>query len=90
MVPVVTLLAHRANISASKLMIPLSIEPQPLLMTVAVASSAAFVTPVNTPVNMLVVNAGGYKFADFARVGVRSLLVVWLGSLAFLPLFFSF
>ncbi len=66
----------------------LSMQPHALLMTVAVASSAAFVTPVSTPVNMLVVNAGGYRFTDFARIGVPLLLVVWLGSLVILPLFF--
>ena len=59
-------------------------------MMVAVASSAAFVTPVSSPVNMLVVNAGGYRFRDFARIGVPLLIVTWLGALAVVPLFFPF
>lgn len=68
----------------------LDVRPHALLMTVAVAASAAFVTPVSSPVNMLVVNAGGYRFTDFARAGIPLLLLVWLGSLLVLPLFFPF
>lgn len=68
----------------------LGVRPHALLMTVAVAASAAFVTPVSSPVNMLVVNAGAYRFKDFARAGIPLLLVVWLGSLVTLPLFFPF
>jgi di/tricarboxylate transporter len=68
----------------------LGVQPHALLMTVAIASSAAFVTPVSSPVNMLVVNAGGYRFSDFARLGVPLLIVIWLGSLVVLPLFFPF
>lgn len=75
---------------AVQLAASLAIQPQALLMAVAVAASAAFVTPVSTPVNMLVVNPGGYKFADFARLGLPLLIVTWLASLIILPLFFPF
>lgn len=68
----------------------LQLAPEPLLMTVAVASSAAFLTPVSSPVNMLVMNAGGYKFGDFARFGAPLLLLTWLGALLLVPLFFPF
>jgi di/tricarboxylate transporter len=75
---------------AAQLAASLSIQPQALLMAVAVAASSAFVTPVSTPVNMLVVNPGGYKFTDFARLGLPLLIVTWLASLIVLPLFFPF
>lgn len=68
----------------------MNIQPHALMMTVAVASSAAFVTPVSSPVNMLVVNAGGYKFSDFARMGVPLLLLTLLGTLLVIPWFFPF
>lgn len=68
----------------------LELAPHPLLMTVAVASSAAFLTPVSSPVNMLVVNAGDYKFGDFAKLGAPLMAVVWLGTLLVVPLFFPF
>lgn len=38
--------------------------------------------------NLLVVNADGYEFTDFARIGIPLLLVTWFGSLVVLPLFF--
>jgi di/tricarboxylate transporter len=39
-------------------------------MTVAIACSAAFVTPVSSPTNMLVMEPGGYRFGDYVKVGV--------------------
>ena len=54
--------------------------PYPFAITVALAASAAFVTPVSSPVNMLVVGPGGYSFGDFFRIGgpfaLLSLVVV--------------
>ena len=44
--------------------------PEALLMTVAIAASTAFATPVASPVNILVMAPGGYRFMDFVRVGV--------------------
>ncbi len=55
-------------------------------MTVAVAASAAFATPVSSPVNTLVLVPGGYRFNDFVRVGLPLLLVMAL-TLLVVPLF---
>ena len=48
----------------------LEASPYPFAMTVALAASTAFMTPVSSPVNMLVVGPGNYRFVDFVRVGV--------------------
>lgn len=48
----------------------LSLSPYAFGMTVALASSAAFMTPVSSPVNALVVGPGNYRFVDFVRIGV--------------------
>jgi di/tricarboxylate transporter len=60
----------------------LGLSPYPFAMTVALAASAAFMTPVSSPVNALVVGPGGYSFGDFVKVGtplaLLSLLVVVL------------
>ncbi len=60
----------------------LGLSPYPFAMTVALAASAAFMTPVSSPVNALVVGPGGYSFGDFVRIGtplaVMSLLLVVL------------
>lgn len=66
----------------------LHISPHAVLMTVAVASSAAFVTPMSSPVNLLVLNAGGYRFGDFVKIGVPLLLLMALATLVVVPWFF--
>ena len=52
------------------------VSPYPFAMTVVIAASAAFVTPVSSPVNTLVLAPGGYRFNDFVRVGLPLLLLV--------------
>jgi di/tricarboxylate transporter len=55
-------------------------------MTVALAASAAFMTPISSPVNTLVVGPGNYGFGDFVRVGVPFTLVVMVVSVLLVPL----
>jgi di/tricarboxylate transporter len=64
----------------------LSISPQPLLMMVAVGASAAFLTPIASPVNTLVFTPGGYAFKDYVKLGLPLLLVVLLISLLLVPI----
>ena len=42
----------------------------PFAMAVAYGASAAFISPYSYQTNMIVMNAGQYRFADFARIGV--------------------
>ena len=51
-------------------------------MTVAIACSAAYVTPVSSPVNMLVMEPGGYQFMDFVKVGLPLLFLTMLATVA--------
>jgi di/tricarboxylate transporter len=59
--------------------------PRALMMGVALATSTAFLTPVSHPANLLVMGPGGYRFADYARVGLPLTLVVLLVVLIALP-----
>jgi di/tricarboxylate transporter len=68
----------------------LSVSPRPFAMVVAIAASAAFVTPVSTPVVTLVVEPGSYRFADFVKVGLPLLLLTAATTLFVVPLFFPF
>jgi len=68
----------------------LGVAPHPLVMTVAIAASAAFVTPVSTPVVTLVVAPGNYRFVDFLKVGFPLLLLAWATTLLVTPIFFPF
>jgi len=85
-----------SNTATAVLMAPVAIQaaevmavsPRPFAMVVAIAASAAFVTPVSTPVVTLVVDPGGYRFGDFVRVGTPLLVLTWLTALVVVPLAF--
>ena len=68
----------------------LGISPYPLALAVLIAASAAFATPVSTPVVTLVVEPGRYRFVDFVKVGVPLLLITYLVTLLVAPLVFPF
>ena len=83
-----------SNTATAVLMAPVAIaaarelgfSPYPFAMIVALAASAAFMTPVSSPVNMLVMGPGRYRFGDFVRVGVPFTVLVMMVSLALVPL----
>ncbi len=66
----------------------LGVSPYPILMTVAIAASTAFSTPVASPVNTLVLGPGNYRFMDFVKVGVPLQLLVLIVTLLSVPLVF--
>ncbi|MEJ6389615.1 SLC13 family permease [Gymnodinialimonas ulvae] len=66
----------------------LGVSPDPFLMAVAVAASAAFLTPIGHKNNTLILGPGGYRFGDYWRMGlplevlviavsIPTILVVW-------------
>jgi di/tricarboxylate transporter len=68
----------------------LAVDPRPFLIGLTFAASAAFYTPIGYQTNLLVYGPGGYKFADYFRVGapltvIYTLLITWL-----IPQFFPF
>ncbi|NMA02642.1 MAG: SLC13/DASS family transporter, partial [Clostridia bacterium] len=64
--------------------------PHAVLMTVAMAASCAFATPVGTPPNTLVLGPGGYKFMDYVKVGVPLIILMFLVNLAIVPIIWPF
>ncbi|WP_437715056.1 SLC13 family permease [Sorangium sp. So ce448] len=68
----------------------LGLAPEPLLIGVAFASSAAFATPIASPVNVLVIAPGGYRFNDFTRVGLPLQLLVLATTVIVVPLVWGF
>jgi di/tricarboxylate transporter len=63
----------------------LAASPYPFVMTVALASSTAFMTPVSTPVNTLVMVPGKYRFGDFVKVGVPFSIVTMVLTVMLVP-----
>ena len=82
-----------SNTATAVLMAPVAIavakemhaSPYPFAMTVALAASTAFMTPVSSPVNTLVVAPGHYTFGDFVRIGVPFSLVVLIVCILLVP-----
>ncbi len=68
----------------------MGVSPYPFTMIIAIAASAAFMTPVSSPVNTLVLGPGGYRFGDFVKIGVPFTLVVMAVSVLLVPLLFPF
>lgn len=64
--------------------------PYPFLMGVAVAASSSFATPVASPITMLVLGPGAYRFGDFFRVGVLVQGLLLIVTLVLVPLLFPF
>jgi di/tricarboxylate transporter len=68
----------------------LDVSAKPVLMAVAVASAAAFLTPVATPANLMVMCPGGYRFTDYWRLGLPLLTLFGLVAVLLVPVIWSF
>ena len=66
----------------------LGADPRPFVVAVMLASSNAFATPIGYQTNTFVYNAGGYKFADFVKIGLPLNLITWLAASVLIPIFF--
>lgn len=64
----------------------LGVSPYPFAMMVALAASSAFMTPVSSPVNTLVVEPGRYRFADFVKIGAPFTVITLVVSVLMVPL----
>lgn len=88
--------AFISNTATAILVMPIAIaiaqqfgySPAPFVMIVAISASAAFMTPVSSPVNTMVLAPGGYKFMDFVKVGVPFTLLVMVLSVFLVPMLF--
>ncbi len=63
----------------------LGLSPYPFAMTVALAASTAFMTPVSSPVNTLVVGPGNYRFGDFVKIGVPFSIITLIVCVLLIP-----
>ena len=60
-----------------------SMDANPLTFCVGlmVAVSSSFATPIGSPTHMIVYGPGGYRFADFARIGIPMNIIIWIANL---------
>jgi di/tricarboxylate transporter len=66
----------------------MGVSPQTFLMTVAVAASTSFATPISTTSNTLVLGPGGYRFGDYFKVGISLQLIMMAATMLIVPLLF--
>lgn len=87
-----------ANTATALVMLPptvaaasqLGISPLPFIIAVAVASQAAFFTPVATPNNLMIMGPGGYKFGTYWKFGLPLFIWWFIATLFIVPFFWRF
>ncbi len=62
----------------------LGVEAEPFVLAVLFGCNLCYVTPMGYQTNLLVMNAGGYRFRDFVKVGTPLFLIMWAGLSAML------
>jgi di/tricarboxylate transporter len=87
-----------SNNAAAVLLFPVAVataavtgtDPRPYVIAVTMGASLSFLTPIGYQTNLMVYGPGGYRFADFTRLGAPIDLAVIVLSLVLIPIFFPF
>ena len=83
-----------SNIAAAVLMFPIALASSqalgvnltPLVVTIMVAASASFATPIGYQTNLMVYGPGDYRFMDFVKIGVPLTAVVGVVVIVLIPI----
>jgi di/tricarboxylate transporter len=67
----------------------LGVSAEPFVLAVLFGANMSFATPYGYQTNLLVMSAGGYKFADFLRVGIPLTIIMWAGFSLVLPMLYQ-
>jgi di/tricarboxylate transporter len=92
------LTAVATNNAAAVIMFPIAITTAnnlgtsilPFVITLMVAASASFATPISYQTNLMVLGVGGYRFSDYIRIGLPLTLLVGITTIIVVPLIWSF
>jgi di/tricarboxylate transporter len=68
----------------------LGVAPEAFVLAVMFGANMGYATPIAYQTNVLILNAGSYRFSDFLRVGIPLVIIMWLSFTVLLPLFFKF
>ncbi len=87
-----------SNMATALIVIPIAVSAaaemdvsaKPVLMAVTVSAAAAFLTPVATPANLMVLGPGGYRFGDYWKLGLPLLALFGVVAVLLVPVFWPF
>ena len=87
-----------SNTATALIMIPIAITAatdfgisvRPVMMSLTVAAAGAFLTPIATAANLMVMEPAGYKFADYWKLGLPMLLLFMAAAVFLVPVFWPF
>ncbi len=63
----------------------LQVDPEPFILAVLFGANMSYATPFGYQSNLLILSAGGYKFADFLKIGIPLIFIMWIGFSIILP-----
>lgn len=66
----------------------LGVDPLPFVLAVLFGANMSFATPFGYQTNLLILSTGGYRFADFLKVGIPLIVILWIGFSIVLPLLY--
>ena len=86
------------NNAAAALIFPISlsiaekmgVSPTPFFITICIAASTSFATPIGYQTNLIVQGLGGYRFVDFTRVGLPLNILALVITILLVPIFWPF
>ncbi len=86
-----------SNMATALVVIPIAVTAagemgvaaRPVLMSLTIAAAAAFLTPVATPANLMVMGPGGYRFGDYWKLGIPMLAWFFVVAVFVVPVFWS-
>ncbi|HZH72489.1 MAG TPA: SLC13 family permease [Mariniphaga sp.] len=68
----------------------LNVDPKPFFVTITIAASASFATPIGYQTNLIVQAIGNYRFTDYVKIGLPLNVITFIICLLLIPLFWSF
>ena len=67
----------------------LGVAPEAFVLAVMFGANMGYATPIAYQTNVLILNAGGYTFTDFLRVGIPLVIIMWMAFSMLVPAFFQ-
>lgn len=68
----------------------LGVDPKPFFITICIAASASFSTPIGYQTNLIVQSIGNYKFSDYWKIGLPLNILALIISMLVIPRFWPF